>query len=212
MDRVWQTFFAKLAQVPTVHNARALEAKLEVGDIFVSSMAPPKNARSIQEKVFRSVSSGAQGDWTHTGLYVGDGKIVEMRDRMQTRSLPRAFKAVDAKFIRPNLPAAARAAAANKLLALSKSKKGRAARYATKGTLARALLEHKTPRKMLDDTKVRASNRYTCSHLVADSYAGAVDFADGKSDAGFVMPVDLDRSPKTRDVVIYRNRGRKDRK
>lgn len=211
MEAAWHTFFSKLAD--SVRATSKLEAMLEPGDIFVSSMAPPKNVRSLQEKIFRAVSSGSQGEWTHAGLYVGGGKVIEMRDRMQTRPLSRAFRSVDAKFLRPNVPAAVRAGAAEKLLALTKSQKGRVARYATKGTLARAFIERVTPGKMLNDKKIRKSNRYTCSHLVAEAYEGAVDFGGKtKKDLGLVMPVDLAQSAHARPIVTYRNRSRKDRK
>ncbi len=212
MDPVYRSFFDKLA-AKVVTSRSELKKHLKPGDVFVTSMVSPEKQDNLLDHVvdrgFRVVSRGLQGEWTHAGMYVGDGKVVEMRDQLHHRKLEDSFPAIDAKVLRPKVPAKVRSEAAREAVRIAKEKNK--IDYTSVPFMLKMVAEDVTKKRTFKDEGEEdiAKRKFTCSNLVTHAFRGKLRLAKGKG-RGYVIPKDFVESPKLTEVVTYRNPKRYD--
>jgi len=96
---------------------------MQKGDVVVMTMGPetyindPKSSslQKAKERVFRHMSPRMQGEYTHSGIYVGNGQIVEAReDGVTKKPLTASLRSIDgAVVVRPRASKKVRARAAD---------------------------------------------------------------------------------------------------
>lgn len=212
MYRAFAGELQKIAEA-VVSSVKDLKRNLQPGDILVTTMNPRKDWGSMSgnlgDLIFRMGSRGIQGDYTHVGMYVGDGRVVEMRDRMHNHKLENSLRNLSAKVVRPEIPARARQRAAQRMKDLSHEM--RDAEYSSPTFLARMIAANVLPKKIMGDGMDEIERKaLTCSGIVAHAYGDKVDFSDGKKGPGYVMPKDILRSNHTKVVATYDNPRRSD--
>lgn len=224
MDHSIFTQFFKAAE-RLVKSRSELEKYVKPGDIFLSTMAAPVHAREGQygpsaslERVFRAGSRALQGDFTHSGMYVGGGKILELRNEVQQtdmreKGLERSFPGTDAIFLRPNLPAKERRAAAERFKELAAEEKAKKIRYASVPYLLKVVANDLTKGKLFRNAGERETqkNRYICSNVITHVYDGKLKDVTPHKDPLMVIPRDFLESDQMKKVVTYRNPRRYDR-
>jgi hypothetical protein len=200
--------------VTTVATIKAFKEELKPGDVLVSSMAPPKHTsirsapgRYLKERVFRVFSRKLQGDLNHSGLYAGDGKVIEMRDSLEQRSLARMAPGSDLVAVRPKVNEKTRLKAVRRARELLKKEKK--FEYEKAPFLARLALadfvrlDEKEPL-----TKRIAAHKLICSGLIGHAYP-KTRFSE-KKPASLLMPRDIAKSHKTKSVARFVNPKRID--
>jgi uncharacterized protein YycO len=177
--------------------AGGLAKHVAPGDIVV--VGPGKPVKSVGtvgralNTAFQHVSKAVQGDITHGGVYVGDGRVVEIRLDTGARSLPLAafVRGRRAAVVRPLVSARTVERAVERAKHYTKARPD----YDTAG-LFRALAAHYV--KMKPSTKVE-EDKLTCSTLVSAAYKGVSFTKDKPHNA--IMPVDILNSKKTQVVA-----------
>ena len=168
---------------PPGHRAKAAMAdvssrSMQKGDVVVMTMGPKTYigksdsslAQRAKERIFRKTSPAMQGGYTHSGIYVGKGQIVEARrDGVRKRSLRSALKNIDgAVVVRPKAGKKAREGAAE----FAKSRVGAA--YESEAFLTRqgvSLLAPKRMEKLLKrKSDIESTKKFTCGNLVSAAY------------------------------------------
>jgi hypothetical protein len=198
----------------TVRSYAALQKKLKPGDILVASMAPRihTSIRSspvgyATESLFRGLSKKLQGgDFTHTAVYTGKGKVTEIRlgEEASEKPLRKALRHLDVKVVRPSVAPQKTRQAVKKLKRMVEE----GATYNPKMLVEAAAanfvkMKGKSLKERLD------ANKVICSNLVSRAYSG-VRFSKDK-DPELIMPSDFLKSHKTRPILTFRNPGRRDR-
>lgn len=168
---------------PPGHRAKVAMAdvsskSMQKGDVVVMTMGPktyigkPDSslAQKAKERVFRKTSPAMQGGYTHSGIYVGKGQIVEARgDGVRMKSLRSALKNIDgAVVVRPKAGKKAREGAAE----FAKSRVGAA--YESEAFLTRQGVSLLAPKKMEKFLKrksdIESTKKFTCGNLVSAAY------------------------------------------
>jgi uncharacterized protein YycO len=187
------------AEPKTYKKLHSLKKKLEPGDILLMSMAPQQHTSFTSdplkytiETLYRKLSPILQGDYTHSAMYVGKDKVVELRapDITRERSLRDATKHLEVMALRPDVPKPV------KQKAVTKIKKHVGKGYSYEQLLQTGLKE------LLDVTPslgAKDSQKFICSNLISDAYKG-VDFLKNKP-ANVLMPADFAKSPLTKTVA-----------
>lgn len=183
---------------------KGLEGELRPGDVVVASPRPAGAKESPFAKAVSAAltvaSQGLQGDKTHSMLYLGDGKLLDIRAGSQTAQLPvrEALRGLDAEVVRPRLPEATRAEAARRAVVLAE----KAPNYDYSGVLKAVLVEAGVPLK-----GTRSDDALTCSSVIAHAYRAKLT----PKPRALTLPVDFLQNDKLAPVVTFLNRGRKDR-
>lgn len=180
----------------TAQDFAGFAAKLEPGDVLLTSPKPSTATNPLRrafDQTFARASRYVQGsDKTHSLIYAGKGKVVEARIGLGVRkvSLIKAVGDLDTVALRPLAPAKERMAAAQKALALVRTKPG----YALKGILKALAKEHDLPHVLGEVDGV------ICSDLITKSYDSSL--VDKPKDA--VLPVDFLRSTRLHQVAEHK--------
>lgn len=206
----WRAKIAEQEQPPVVGSTRELLKHLKPGDIFVSGPEPIKD-KSLGARVFgRLYQKGyklLQGEAAHTGVYVGDGKIIEARypSGVRHRRLSSALSRMNAEFIRPDASTAERTSVANKLKEMATNKHDYA--YASTPFFLKVVARLALPDGAFDDSHKEdlERNKVMCSNLVSSAYEGVVDFNANKP-VGYITPKDIAESSAVKPIVRYRAR------
>lgn len=188
------------------------------GDIILTSQGPvlPNPKRTAVglalEKTFDTLNRWRSGvDNTHSSMYVGGGKAVELVSSGQVRLRPvrRVVTVRDAKLIRPNVTAAEGRAAAKKMLEFAERKDEIG--YASKPWLGKLLLSDTPLRSFVleDHDADLKQNKAICSNLVSKAYDGVVAFHDEKPH-GYITPRDILESKNVTHVGKFLNKKRWD--
>ncbi len=201
-----------------VTSVKSFVAQARPGDVILTSQGPvlPNPNRTaaglVLEKTFDTLNRWRSGvDNTHSSMYVGNGKAVELVSSGQVRLRPvsRVVTVRDAKLIRPNVTAAEGRAAAKKMLEFAKRKDEIG--YASKPWLGKLLLSDTPLRRFVleDHDADLKQNKAICSNLVSKAYDGVVDFHDEKPH-GYITPRDILESKNTAQVAKFINKRRWD--
>ena len=180
-----------------------LKEHLKPGDIINTAVRPGHEGKW---KLFVRASQWFQKTpYTHSTMYVGDGKIVNIGTLPNGEIDPRSKAPVvlqpldvlkkhyDFKVLRP-----IRATWAERKNAVEWMKQQQGKVTSTWKIVRNALLPDKTA-----PVRERAEPvATTCSELVANAYPGQ-PFAKGK-DTVSVIPVDIEKSPLTKTVLIFK--------
>ena len=171
-----------------------LQEKLQPGDIL-TTQGIPKNKllgsrqQTFVQRVVSPISERVVGPYSHAGIYVGDGKLVEVMPHTGVREIPldkyEGFLTVNA--VRPKVSPGERRRAAE----WARQQVGKPYAYSS---LPRAILSDRI------DLKERPRNdKFICSTLVSSAYP-SIKFSDRKpTDA--MLPRDLALSDKNRPVA-----------
>jgi hypothetical protein len=159
------------------------------------------------ESLFRGLSKKLQGgDFTHTAVYTGKGKVTEIRlgEEASEKPLRKALRHLDVKVVRPSVAPQKTRQAVKKLKRMVEE----GATYNPKMLVEAAAanfvkMKGKSLKERLD------ANKVICSNLVSRAYSG-VRFSKDK-DPELIMPSDFLKSHKTRPILTFRNPGRRDR-
>ena len=205
---------------PPGHRAKVAMAdvssrSMQKGDVVVMTMGPEtyigKSDSSLsqkaKERVFRKTSPAMQGGYTHSGIYVGKGQIVEARgDGVRKRSLRSALKNIDgAVVVRPKAGKKAREGAAE----FAKSRVGAA--YESEAFLTRQGISLLAPKKMEKLLKrksdIESTKKFTCGNLVSAAYVsqGFTPRKD-KGEWSLTVPADFlnaDKADRVKSMGSY---------
>ena len=205
---------------PPGHRAKAAMAdvssrSMQKGDVVVMTMGPKTYigksdsslAQRAKERIFRKTSPAMQGGYTHSGIYVGKGQIVEARrDGVRKRSLRSALKNIDgAVVVRPKAGKKAREGAAE----FAKSRVGAA--YESEAFLTRqgvSLLAPKRMEKLLKrKSDIESTKKFTCGNLVSAAYVsqGFTPRKD-KGEWSLTVPADFlnaDKADRVKSMGSY---------
>jgi uncharacterized protein YycO len=191
----------KIGAAKAIDDPKELEKILKPGDILYTR---PKNIDKLTHKAFYALESSIQGSpYTHVGLYVGDGKIVDAGSwrKGQGDSTMKVHEVPLSKFTDRYSFKVLRVAAssAKKRDAVAYAKKQVGKEFNLKG-MFRLIL----PFKGQADNRDRkdAAESFFCSELVANSYNG-VNIAKERH-LHHVMPGDIAKSPLTKTVAEYK--------
>lgn len=195
---------------------KTLLADLQPGDILTTTASkndhdPKKDPLAwASEAVFKGVSRGLYGERAHTAIYVGDGKVVEMFDKLQKVPLSKAVARRDVWVSRPKVPADVRARAAARADGMHLAV-GSEAEYHSPAWLLKLLINDKVDKRLFkgDADKGFDTKKYICSNLVAKAYEGDVAFTDKPT--GFHTPTDIATSSQNAPVGTYMNTKRWDK-
>lgn len=203
---VYDAFFSKLAELVTTSKDE-WKKNLKPGDIFITTHGKPSD---IGDRAFQAFSRSIQGEVSHAGMYVGDGKIVEMSNKMHHRDIDGQIAGRDAWIVRPNLPKKDREDAANKMRDVAASYK-RKADYSSVPFLLKVVAQGAVNKRLFKDQGEQEieKQRFICSNLVTHAYKDKVDFVPGKG-RGYVIPRDLLESKKVKRIARLVNPGRHD--
>lgn len=211
----YTAFVTKLAEDATRSRAE-LAKHLEPGDILVTTNAPTHHGGTawgrLQDRILRMGIRAVYGDAGHAALYVGDGRTVEMSNKLRHWSLKRTVHGKDVHVFRPSAPAEIRSAVAEALVAKA-TDEGSATKYVGPRTLARALIEDARGHKVYRDSEepVGEGGRYTCTNVIAKAYRDRGVNLVPKKTVALVTPADFIKSDKTKRVISYFNPRRHDR-
>ncbi len=193
----------KIAEVASVSSVDDLKKTLQVGDILYTK---PRENEGVLHKAFYAVESAVQGSpYTHVGLYVGDGKIVDAGEWKSGRKTEHStgVHAVDLdtfvdrynfKVLRVDAPSDTKQDAA----AYAKNQVGKEFNF--KGMFRLALPFQGSPEKK-DRLRKDLAESFFCSELVANAYS-PVNLA-AKKKLHHIMPGDIYRSSLTKTVAQY---------
>jgi hypothetical protein len=169
-----QTYF-KLELQKIAEAAVVGVRNLQRGDIVITSPGPPSErmtaGSAFQDWLFRKASPFMQGLFTHSGIYAGDGKMIEAYPKgIIERDFSKMTKGKSYLVVRPKVSAEKREQAAD----FAKSQLG--VSY-NKRMLAFASLKTMLPSKVVSVTggsddmpKGKSPLGYQCGGLVAGSY------------------------------------------
>lgn len=184
-----------------LHDVEGLKKFLKPGDILYTK---PKKIDKLHHRLFYSIESKIQGsDYTHVGIYVGDGHIVDAGDwrkraksSMKVHKIPLEtyMKRYDFKVLRVDAPKAVKEEA----VAYAKDQVGKD--FNMKGMLRMVMPFQGSADK--DRARKDAANAFFCSELVANAY-NEVGLAK-KKHLQHVLPGDIFRSPKTKTVAEFK--------
>lgn len=200
----------------TTKSRQELARALQPGDVLITTNAPTHHGGTlwgrVQDRILKTGIRTVYGDAGHAAIYVGDGKTVEMSNRLKHWGLDKTTKGKDVHVFRPKVPLKTRKAVAASLVK-KVEENGRLIEYVPPGTLAKALVEEFMGRRVYDDktTPAGENQRYTCTNVIAAAYKDhGVDLAPNKTVA-LVSPTDFITSKKTEKVISYFNPKRHDR-
>jgi hypothetical protein len=187
------------ADLPAVPTLGGFTKKLRPGDIVVMTPQPDRPGAGVLErtvsKAFGAVSHALQGKYTHSGIYVGGGNVIDIRAETGVRKVPlrELTKNLSVAAVRPSVSARAREAAVGKAHEYLKNKDS--IKYDIKGLVpAVASSFVKLKPRPIDEQNV------ICSSMVANMYSK--DPIAGEARHG-VKPVDFLRSDKVRGVGAF---------
>lgn len=194
---------AEASKPLVINDLKELQEHLKPGDIINTAVRPGHEGKW---KLFVRASQWLQKTpYTHSAMYVGDGKIVNMgtynNGDIDARSkapivmqpLEVLKKHYDFKVLRP-----IRATWAERKNAVEWMKQQQGKLTSMWKIVRLGILPDK-----LSPARERAEPQTsTCSELVANAYPGQ-PFAKGK-DAVSVKPVDIEKSPLTKTVLIFK--------
>lgn len=219
MDPRTAAFTAELEKLAAeaVSSRSVLATKLQPGDIIISSSDKPSAKASKVERVgggvFSAISRSRYGDTAHASIYTGDGKAVQMFEKLHVVPFSVVVKNRDAKVFRPTASRKDRALAASRALAFVDAI-GDRAEYAKPLWLLKLLAaDTKTLSPLVKkehDSEIK-EDRVICSNTVSMAYKGIVDFHHDKPH-GYITPSDLATSKKVTEVATYYNPRRWDPK
>ncbi len=182
---------------------------IQPGDVYVTTMAKPHKSDTIrdavEDKIFRTVSKNLQGDYTHAGMYVGGGKVVEMQDQLHEYDLDKALSSRSAKFLRPKIPKKDRMVGVKRLKDIAKRKSE--IDYTGIPMMLKLVAEDVVPKRLFGDEGEGdiEKDRFTCSNLIAHGYQGKLDLSDGKKGRGYIIPKDILATKSLKLVATYKN-------
>lgn len=191
----------KIAEHKTFDDVKALEKTLRPGDILYTK---PRKVDGLAMKAFYAIEKRIQGSpYTHVGLYVGDGKVVDAGAWKHPRTgegatkvnlvpLSRVADRYSFKVLRVKTSPKRRQAAAD----YAKEQVGKD--FNLKG-MFRLVLPFKGRAEERDRLRKDLNESFFCSELVANSYEGQ-NLAKEKH-FHHVMPGDIHRSPLTKTVA-----------
>lgn len=191
----------KIASALAIEDPEKLERVLKPGDILYTK---PRNIDKLTHKAFYAIEKRIQGSpYTHVGLYVGDGKIVDagswrkgQRDSgMKVHEIPLSqfTDRYSFKVLRVDT---------------TPTKKQDAVAYAKdqvgKDFNMRGMLRLLLPFKGQADNRDRkdAAESFFCSELIANSY-NDVNIAKDRH-LHHIMPGDIYKSPLTKTVAEFK--------
>lgn len=218
MDPLYDAFIDELEKLAaeTTRSRGELARQLEPGDVLITTNAPTHHGGTlwgrIQDRILKTGIRTVYGDAGHAAIYVGDGKTVEMSNRLKHWTLDKTTKGKDVHVFRPDAPLQKREAVAAALVK-KVEENGRVIEYVPPGTLAKALVEEFVGRRVYDDktTPAGEGQRYTCTNVIAAAYKDhGVDLVPNKTVA-LVSPTDFITSKKTTKVLSYFNPKRHDK-
>lgn len=203
---IYSSFFSKLAELVT-SSKDEWKKNLQPGDIFITTHGKPEDTF---DRVFQTFSKSIQGEISHAGMYVGDGKIVEMSGKLHHRGIDGQIVERDAWIVRPNVPKKDRQEAADKIKGIADSYK-RKADYSSVPFLLKVVAQGAVNKRLFKDEgeQEMEKQRFICSNLVTHAYKDKVDFVPGKG-RGYVIPRDLLESTKVKRIARLVNPGRHD--
>lgn len=191
----------KIGKAKSIEDPAKLERILRPGDILYTK---PRKIDKLTHKAFYAIESRIQGSpFTHVGLYVGDGKIVDagswrkgQRDAgMKVHEIP-----LDQFTDRYSFKVLRVATTPKKKQeAVSYAKKQVGKDFNLKGML-RLVLPFKGQAENRD--RKDAAESFFCSELVANAYNG-VNIAKERH-LHHVWPGDIAKSPLTKTVAEYK--------
>lgn len=192
----------KIAEATAVEDPEKLERLLRPGDILYTR---PKKIDKLTHKAFYAIESRIQGSpYTHVGLYVGDGQVIDAGSWRKGNSdnsmavhkvpLSKFTDRYSFKILRVN------ASPKVKQDAVAYAKKQVGKDFNFKGML-RLILPFKGSAEGERDRK-DAAESFFCSELVANSYNG-VNLAK-EHHLKHVMPKDIYKSPLTKTVAEFK--------
>jgi hypothetical protein len=182
---------------------------LKPGDVFVTTAEPIRGGSALSRTVGRVYQKGykaLQGDYSHAGVYVGDGKIMEVDDAgLRHRSLASALARKDAKFLRPAVSDEEREGVVTKLHQMAKDK--RDISYASNPFFLKVISKIAIPKGPMDKSHKKEIERkkFICSNFVSNAYEGVASFRDDKP-TGYITPKDLHDSRSAQPVIEYKAR------
>lgn len=175
-------------------------SELKPGDIIVAAPGRPEGLSAPITAAFNRVSKAVQGRYTHSGLYVGKGNVVEIVAGKGVLHRPVAEMlrgGREAVVVRPRVPVKDKRRAVASVLQAHKEQP----QYDFEG-LGRVLLASVAPMSRRKEEEMR--RRVICSNLISNAYAG-VSFHP-KKDNDHLMPADFVTSDKV-DVVGVKKAG-----
>lgn len=187
----------KLADYAVTGDLAEAERAMKPGDILATQPRQERLDRlGFGHKLLRPFLRHIQGtDYTHIGMYIGDGKVIDSQERgIKTTPLAAYDKDFGFRVLRVD------ATPAERRDAVEYAKKQVGKPFNTFGMLRLALPVYRSetgrhgPRERQD-----AAESLFCSQLVANAYPGQ-PFSAGKK-IHHVRPVDIQRSPLTRIVI-----------
>lgn len=191
----------KIGQAKSIENPEQLEKILRPGDILYTK---PRKIDKLTHKAFYAIESRVQGSpYTHVGLYVGDGKIVDAGAWRKGQSDPsmKVHKVPLKQFTDRYSFKVLRVdtSSADKREAVDYAKKQVGKDFNLKGMLGLIV-----PFKGKAESSERkdAAESLFCSELVANAYHG-VNIAKDRH-RHHVWPGDIAKSPLTRTVAEFK--------
>lgn len=202
-----------MSEAPSVRSYADLQKKLKPGDIIVTSMSPriytdirKTPVGYIAESAYRAASKKIQGDHSHVGLYVGGGKMLELRRTSGVTETPLrgALKHLDAQVVRPQVSKTEKKQAIQRARRIMEE----GAEYDLKAFPKVVAASFKKTKGEPLKERIR-QNKLICSTLVQKSFA-RTKFTKDK-DKELIIPADFVESPKVSPVATFKNPGRRDR-
>jgi len=201
--------FVKTGEVVADAKTVGIGKKLKVGDILYTKPHSIED-ESLASRLFYKAESIYQGSkYTHTGLYVGDGKIVDAgvwgkgkkRDtKVHLVDLADYKKRYDFKVLRIK-------ASAKEKIEATKWAKGQIGRdFNTSGIVKMVVNPLKRESGKARERKIGRESSFFCSELVASAYAPHVRLA-AKKKLKHILPGDIFRSPSTKTVAQFEKKA-----
>lgn len=197
---------AEKARADQVHNVSSIK-NMQRGDIIVASAEPLDKDSGVVRKIidwtFQRASPYWQGLFTHTGIYVGDGKTVESypSQGIIKRDAAKLLKGRSYVVIRPKVSEEQRDAAA----AFAESRVGEPYNFKDLAVTAlRVVLPSSAAELVAGSPNVPDKKHavgYQCGGLVAASYAAA-GAPLTEANPKFVPPVEVLGNPKSRVIGL----------
>lgn len=199
-------FSEELEKTAKKERGRGYRNKLQPGDILSISTKSSPEVGTIS-RIFGTGSQAAQGSFTHSGLYVGDGKIVESRigEGVTLKPIREALRGLNFQVHRPKgVPKRDRREAAQFAVSqVGKDYDSTALAITSAGIMLPEWTNRLIDKKLL--ASPREGKKYTCSNLVSAAYHKAE--LTGSRTKKLVTPADLRASQKLKLIVEVKRKG-----
>lgn len=179
-----------------------LKAKAQRGDLLFFTPRTPSEDAGLATKTFAAIygaaSRAVQGDYTHSAIYAGKGKVLDLHASYGGGKIVDLQDIADAGVVlaRPEVPRKARQRAAD----LVEKAITRGVKYDTIGIL-KALVATKIK---TEDTGRKIRDTEICSSIIAKAYGKRLVPEKSRD---VVTPSDLFNAPTVSKVVEFRARG-----